>query len=188
MAVQYDPSNTNGQQQLGGPATEPPGYFKPPKPKRDWSTNLIATGIVLAVFAGLFVFFWLRDSSPAAHIGGLDVRALHLGDCFNEPSATEPGTVQKMESVPCTEPHDAQVIGLPMLNAGIYDDAAIKSEADQECKKTASSILIDQTKLGDNASVIEFTPTPNSWAKGDRDFTCAVDNGPGNKLTGSVMK
>ncbi|MFI9273526.1 septum formation family protein [Kitasatospora sp. NPDC052896] len=110
------------------------------------------------------------------------------GQRFGGPATAGQGTVRSIEAVPCAQPHDAQVIGISMLTDDSYDDATVKSEADDTCQKMASGITVDQTKLGNDANIVDFTPTADSWGNGDRRVTCAVDNGTGNRLTGSVMK
>jgi hypothetical protein len=196
MALRFDPSNTPPEQQFGGP----PGYFEPPKPKLNpfQIAKFVTVGIMALSFVGLFVFLsWNKHevannlakaeaSESASPSDTLNVKFLTLGKCFDEPAGQS--AVKSVKEVDCTQPHDAQVIGSHMLEVGSYDDATVKSEADDACQKAASSILVDQSKLSDNANIIDFLPTADSWKQGDRDVTCAVDNGTGTKLTGSVMK
>jgi hypothetical protein len=207
MATPHDQSNMNGQQfadpngQFARPAGPPPGYFEPKKPKRSTSRTIVfaSLGVVLLGIIGTTGYslqtFDFTDKSAqvdandnVTKAGGLDVNQLTTGQCFDEPSAGQ-SEVRAIEAVPCAQPHDAQVIGLSMLTDDQYDAATVKKEAADACEKISAGPTVDQTKLGDNAATIDFAPTAQSWTVNvDRRVTCALDNGIGTKLTGSVLK
>ncbi|WP_280664304.1 MULTISPECIES: septum formation family protein [unclassified Kitasatospora] len=199
--TQGNPPGQSAGQQFGGPATAPPGYFPPAKPKRNpfRVAYFSALGVVFVVGIGVVAFGLLSGNlkSSAAQVdgngnvtksGGLDLRNLTTGQCFNEPSTADQNQVGGVEAIPCAQPHDAQVIGFSMLTDDSYDEATVKSEAGDACQQTSNGPTVDQTKLDSSANVIDFIPTAQSWANLDRRVTCAVDNGTGTKLTGSVLK
>lgn len=210
MAAPYDHSKQNAQQVAGysqqftrdgvsGPTAGPPGYFPPPKPRRSPFRVAMFSVLGLVVGGSLSVVATVALSGAAAptaaqvdangnvtRSGGLDVGALTTGQCFDEPAAQS--QVSGVEAVPCGQPHDAQVIGSSMLGDDSYNEATIQSEASNGCQKLSDGPDVDQSKLGSDASVIDFVPTAESWANLDREVTCAVDDGTGTKLTGSVMK
>jgi len=175
MAAPYDHSKQNAHQVaedsqqfarggVSGTTTVPLGYSPLAKPGRS-----PFRGAVFSVPSG-------AADRPAAQVdangnvtksGGPDVGALTTGQCSHEPAAQS--RVSVVETVPCGQPHDA-----PM--------------ASDSCQMPPDGPDVDQSKLGGDASVIDFAPIADSWANLDRKVTCAVGNGTGTKLTESVAK
>ncbi|MFF3110868.1 hypothetical protein ACFVSN_16955 [Kitasatospora sp. NPDC057904] len=198
---QEDPPGRSAGQQYGRPATAPPGYFAPAKPKRrPFRTAYFAVlGVLFCCMLGLTGFLVLNRPhlAPDAQVDGngnvtkggdLGLRSLTTGQCFDEPSGAAQQQVDGVSAVPCGDPHDAQVIGYSMLTDSSYDEAKIKDEAAAACQKLSAGPNVDRTKLGSGANIVDFVPTAGSWQHFDRKVTCAVDNGTGAKLTGSVLK
>jgi nitrite reductase/ring-hydroxylating ferredoxin subunit len=192
------PQNPPGNQ-TGTPGTPRPGYFPPAKVKRKGLSSraqirLMAFGAVAAIFLGICAYVAIFE--PTASVdskgnvtsrGSLGVFQLTTGQCFNEPNDSS-AAVSSIEAIPCAQPHDAQVVGTYNLTDAFYNPAAIDNEADSGCQKMAAGPSVDQSRLGDSAEIVEFSPSSDSWATGDRRVTCGVDNGTGNKLTGSILK
>jgi hypothetical protein len=183
--------------QGGAPTTPPPGYFPVAKPKGlsyRVKSRLIAIGIVAAVVLGItaYVYIFEPTASVDSHgnvtsSGSLGVFQLTTGQCFDEP-ADSSTAVSSIEAIPCAQAHDAQVIGTYNLTDLAYDSATIDNEADTACQKMANGPSVIQSKLGDSAEIVDFTPSSDSWDTGDRKVTCGLDNGTGNKLVGTILK
>ena len=117
-----------------------------------------------------------RDSLGAVVTSGqLGVFVIHLGDCF-ESLPDKVTTIATLQAVPCSSPHHWQDYFKGTLTDSTYDPVAITAESRKICNEEASKLVQSWTATIANEyqSAFEtfFSPTPESWAKGDRALDC----------------
>jgi Septum formation len=159
-----------------------PGYQAPP-PKRGGHTGLIAFGVLLLIIAVLGGGFWLFRDRLSGGVGDLQV-----GDCIDEPSATE--TITDVQHQPCSDPHDGEVFLL--ITDPTSSDASYPATthflqlAGDQCIPAASTYLGESLSSRSELDIGYFYPTADSWGSGDRGITCYLYMVDGSKMTGSV--
>jgi len=119
--------------------------------------------------------------------GHLDVFSLRAGDCFQNPSGNQPSSaLTQVTAVPCTTPHNAQVIAqLPVPGSAYPGQAAFRAQALTGCKAAATDL--DQSKLTSTMNLLWIYPEPQAWTDGQRSISClAVDSS--EDLTSSLLK
>jgi hypothetical protein len=105
----------------------------------------------------------------------LDAFAMRIGDCLD---STEVATeFTEIPAIPCTEPHDSEVIFKFDMPDGDYDAAAIEQAADEMCAPAAEDYIgpgwEDISSQG--LAIWWMSPTPESWEQAhDREVVCAV--------------
>ena len=138
--------------------------------------GMIGLAVILFAAAGFLVF---RQTSEVA------VFELAVGDCFDDPASEE---VLSVATVPCSEPHDDEVfanVRLSESGGGFPGQAAVDEKAGFECFLRFAGFV--GTQYEDSILDITFlSPTPESWAEGDRAVTCAVYRLDGRQMTGSA--
>lgn len=121
--------------------------------------------------------------------GGQRADRLKVGDCFDDvemmSGAEVARVVTRVPSVPCDEPHDFEVFHVTNYSGGSYSFDAIADFADFVC------FVAFEPYVGRRyaTSIIDFTwfiPTPDSWARGDREVICIAFHMNLEKLRGSV--
>ncbi|WP_067806452.1 DUF4190 domain-containing protein [Actinomadura formosensis] len=153
----------------------------------------LVTGITIAVLAAS------SDSSSGAGPAPtatrtkpkeVDAQKMKVGDCINDnasasnPSTSEPVEVQSVKIVPCTGPHDGEVMAIFKLSGFTMPaDAQLRQLASNGCKIRTQARIGRDPAAGSLANSYYY-PTAESWRQGDRDVTCvAVAAGEGTKLT-----
>jgi hypothetical protein len=124
--------------------------------------------------------------SPAAETTAgpapVDVQEIQEGDCLNSQHAS---TVETVPRVPCTKPHDEEVIALRDLARGRWPgDKAIERRGDQLCSAAFTSFVgipFDRSRL----DLSWYTPTKEGWNLGDHTVVCTVSD-PGGKTAGTL--
>lgn len=110
------------------------------------------------------------------------VFSVRVGDCLN--AADLSGEVQKVPAVPCTEPHDAEIIAEQKLTGDARPtEDEITSQADTFCRSEFESwagVAFDDSDL----DVTYMYPTKDSWAQGDRTLQCIVQSA--EKVSGTM--
>lgn len=122
--------------------------------------------------------------------GALDVMALQVGDCFNDPEEEEEVVVD-VAAVPCSEPHDNQVFAVLSLETAFPDDSFPGQDALGEytyeiCSGSVFDSYVGTAYLDSSLEVFSFTPTEESWGDGDRGFACALYRLDFAPLTGTA--
>ncbi len=113
-----------------------------------------------------------------------DVFTLAVGDCLDLSEQADETAVETLPTVPCTEPHDAQVYAEQTLD---MDELPVEDElfalADQFCYDQFAGYV----GLSYEESVLEVQylyPTQESWDAGDDVLQCVLVN-PGEPLSTS---
>lgn len=157
-------------------------------------TLLVRFGLVLAVFAGIGLFTSFNDASrndSGEIVGGgdLDVWALQVGDCFDDPDDLD-DVVFDVAALPCSEPHDNEVFSLVPI-AGIFGesypgDAVLQEYSYEACVGEPFDSYVGTDYLDSSLEVFTFTPSDESWAEGDREVVCVLFRLDFSKLTGTA--
>jgi hypothetical protein len=120
-------------------------------------------------------------------VGEGDVGALSLavGDCIE---AAAVGQVNEVPVVPCTDPHESEVVALFDLPEGDFPGAVeVSSIAEEEC---IGPLFADYVGIDYQASKYGFAylaPTQETWdGLDDREVVCLVGDPTSASLTGSV--
>jgi hypothetical protein len=130
------------------------------------------------------------DAHVDSDSGGLelDVFALKLGDCLNDPS-DDAGLSQfnSVSIVPCVQAHDMEAYSFFDMPAGPFPgDEAITEAATEGC----SIAFHNYVGLSYDESIYLvswFTPTLESWSQGDQEVVCLISGTvEGDRLQGSV--
>ena len=125
-----------------------------------------------------------------------DVFKISVGDCIaddsasgNDPAATE---VYDVPIVPCSQPHAYEVYhDFNMPDQSTYPgDEAVSAAAEEGCTGQGFTDYIGKEFASSELYVYWYTPTPGSWAAGDRMVSClvlepAAETG-GNPTSGSL--
>jgi hypothetical protein len=156
--------------------------------------GLCLTGVwVLALVAILVVHAQTTSqrSSATGQItkpGHLDALSLQTGDCFQNPTGSTPASeVDDVTAVPCTTPHDAQVIAeLPVAGSAYPGEAAFRTQAESGCQAKLKAV-VDQSKVTSTMNLLWIYPEEDAWTDGMRHLSCLVVNDT-KDVTSSLMK
>ncbi len=125
---------------------------------------LPALGALIAIVIGGILLAGLFDSSRRAD-------ALRAGDCL---AAPEDEQITDVDTVPCDEPHELEVIGTVTLQGAEYPgDTNILGEGIAACEAIFEPYVgepYEESRWFLNA----FTPSAEGWEAGDRAATCLV--------------
>lgn len=136
------------------------------------------------------------DQGQIVESGNLGVLVTKVGDCVLLPSSVlayvrnlegEDGmTLTQIQGVPCTELHDAEIVGEINFNDASYPgQEALLSRMVDNC----ISAYEDYTGASFSDSphdVFPLAPTSESWAQGDRKGQCFAVNLEGKQLGASL--
>ena len=159
------------------------------------TANVIRLGLVLLLTGGWFLITRLDDASrdetgQITSGGDLDVMAMQVGDCFDDPEGDE-DMVVGVAAVPCSEPHDNEVFAVLSLSAvfadgGFPGDDALWDHSYEVCSGSAFDSYVGTHYLESSLEVFSFTPSEESWSDGDREFVCVLYSLDFAKLTGTA--
>jgi hypothetical protein len=115
------------------------------------------------------------------------VEDLEVGDCFAE---LDPGaaSIDEVALRPCTEPHEYEifaVVDLPADGEVRYDEEQVVIDSEQACDGAFEGyvgIPYDDSTLG----VFFIYPDRSAWIGEDRAIICALYDGGGRPLVGSM--
>ncbi|MEX2133581.1 MAG: septum formation family protein [Acidimicrobiia bacterium] len=183
------------------PMTEPYSPVPSGRPARGSRLAALALrfwlGIV--VFAGIGFFSSLNDanrdgSGELVSAGYLDVMALQVGDCFDDPD--DPDELDELDevvfdvaAVPCTEAHDNEVYSLvpvTVFGTAFPGEAALQDFSYEACVGAPFREYVGADYLDSALEVFTFTPTEESWDGGDRDVVCILYKLDLTKLIGTA--
>jgi hypothetical protein len=129
-------------------------------------------------------------ATPSPTEGPTEVSAfdLKVGYCFIIDDI--PDTFQYVTILPCSTPHDSEVIYLFDMPDGTYDEDAIDAAADEKCLAAMDSYVGPNWRnvTSEGLWYSSFTPSSGTWSQGDREIVCiAMTNSGDNELTSSVQ-
>ena len=137
--------------------------------------SLIISGLwVVVIVVGVAVAITAQpDRSPSGQVtqpGRLSVQDVKTGDCIKN---FDEGRVARLDAVPCTQPHAAEVIGEFDLPSGSYPgESAITDQAESRCTDMVPSELANSSRT--DLGVAYLYPQASNWAVGDRTVQCMV--------------
>lgn len=120
--------------------------------------------------------------------GHLGVFSLRAGDCFQNPSGSQPATgLTQVTAVPCSSPHNAQVIAqLPVPGSAYPGRTAFRAQALPGCQARVAAV-VDRSKLTPTMNLIWIYPELQAWADGQRTISCLIADSS-EALTSSLLK
>ena len=123
-----------------------------------------------------------HGSGPTAQQTSAYVDELKAGDCFN---GSKPDVVDDITIVPCSSPHESQVVTVFEPPPGPYPgEFSVIRTAEQGCSDRADP-LVDTTRVDIEPSFI-YPADADSW-DADRKVLCTVEATSGT-VTGSALK
>jgi hypothetical protein len=159
------------------------GLRLPAATSRLWQLAGLAAGTVVLVGLGVSVAM-IGTADDGAFAGlGIFVNDLRVGQCFNQPKQDE---IERVEEVPCSQPHDAEVFAIaPLRGQELPAEAELERLGDQVCTARFRSYV----GVAPHDSALDFgwwAPTKEAWASGDRMVVCALEYPDDRTLVGSM--
>jgi Domain of unknown function (DUF4190)/Septum formation len=156
--------------------------------------GLCLSGVWVLVIVSLLVVSVVTASQRSAATGQittnghLSVFSLRAGDCFQNPSGSQPALgLKQVTAVPCVNPHNAQVIAqLPVAGSAYPGQAAFRAQALSGCT-ASNAAVVDRSKLTATMSLIWLYPESQAWADGHRTISCLIVDSS-EDLTSSLLK
>ncbi|WP_162181004.1 DUF4190 domain-containing protein [Terrabacter tumescens] len=157
--------------------------------------GMAVTGIVLGVLGTLaWAFFIVAvvtgvDDEPVRSASGqvagqskVFVDKLRAGDCF---SGGRTDQIDLVTSIPCSSPHESQVIVIFDLPDGPYPgEGKVTDAAEKGCADKMDPLITDKAYADLDPSFIY--PDADTW-RGDRSVFCLVE-APSGTTTGSALR
>lgn len=151
----------------------------------EWPKAVLAPLVIAVALTGCSGSVTSQEASrgPAGGVrepGTVDVAALQVGDCINEPSLASPDAaatdITDLQAVPCSQPHTAEVVAVDAAFFG----AAGEFPGDEQISVAASDGCVAQLERyagidhpDGELDVIALYPTAQSWAEADdRGLAC----------------
>ena len=112
----------------------------------------------------------------AVGVGGCtstSVLTLGVGDCLHSADLERGESVSDVATVPCEEPHDAEIFAATTLPAGDYPGLeSLRTEAENYCLPEFETFA-GLPYLSSELDVYPLLPTSDSWEQeGDRTILC----------------
>jgi Septum formation/Domain of unknown function (DUF4190) len=120
--------------------------------------------------------------------GHLDVFSLRAGDCFQNPTGSQPSPgFSQVTAVSCASPHNAQVIAQLHLQGSAYPgSAAFRAQAQRSCRASVAA-NVDHSKLTATMRLLWLYPVQRAWADGHRTISCLIVDSS-QDVTSSLLK
>ncbi|GAA0963550.1 hypothetical protein [Actinocorallia libanotica] len=192
----------------GAPPQHPGGAFPPPPPpsgkgKGPLIGGLVVVGVVVALIAARLVLGAASDAASEAiddigapdrttngeitDPGNMDPLKLKVGDCYHNDisSVDTTETVRSIDAIPCSQRHNAQVIGETTMTSGTYPTATQFLDRCSEQAETWAGRHGDafqQLRQRDpNFTVSAFFPLATAWSStGPNRITCSLVSSTGD--------
>jgi len=149
--------------------------------------GLAIAGLVLSAVWLLVLAVVLGVNRYVVH-RAQDVVALRIGQCFDLPAAGRndvfvPGPIA---TLPCTQPHRAEMVGWVSLGDGTADAggypgaAALVQRAESGCPSVSRNYVLDPLSMPADVHPRWYVPRASEWARGSHNITCflAADRSP----------
>ena len=136
---------------------------------------LVVAGIVVGVGAAVRLRLETRILGTVDAPMTVSSRRLDTGHCIG--TLPSDGDVSRVGVVPCNQPHEAEVMGVLMLDGEWPGLARIE-------RKTADSCEMDRNESAAGFRPVVWTPSRDGWGQGDRRSLCLAWRADG-PVTGS---
>jgi Septum formation len=159
------------------------GLRLPAAASRVWQLAGLAAGTIVLVGLGASVTMMgaADDGSPAGL--GVAVNRLHVGQCFQQATQDE---IHRVEVVPCSQPHDAEVSAIvPLRSQELPAEAELERLGAEACGdgfRSYVGVAAHESKLDYGWLV----PNTEAWASGDRRIVCALEYPDDRRMVGSM--
>jgi hypothetical protein len=138
--------------------------------------------IVIAIATGVTAEPERSTSGQVTGQSQVFIDKLKAGDCF---SGGKKDQIDLVTAIPCSSPHESQVVTIIQLPDGPYPgEAAVTSEAEKGCTDKADPLITDRAYEDLEPSYVY--PDADTW-RGDRSVLCLVE-APTGTTTGSALK
>lgn len=137
-------------------------------------------GAVALAAAGGSPFTADRDGAGGSEGGKVPISKLREGDCFTFTGGVIVGRrTDLVTAVPCTKPHDSEVVAQSSLPEGPYPgDRTAVNEAARMC--AAKITYLNKSRYAKKLEPYFVAPQEADWAAGDHGMTCVMRfTGPG---------
>ncbi|MDR0488767.1 MAG: septum formation family protein [Propionibacteriaceae bacterium] len=136
----------------------------------------VAALCLLGVTSGCSLLGLTQSRDPNAEVTAstnVDAFSLRLGDCILTETLMQE-EVGSVPVVPCSEPHDAEVIYIFDVNFEDFDAYALEEAAEEECYRAVEEYVGPnwESVSSGGLEVNYLTPTEGSWSNGDREIDC----------------
>jgi len=153
------------------PIMPPPPPAAKPSKVRTW-IPIIVIGAILAV-----VVYAVRNNADAGNLA--------VGTCFDRPSAGQ--DFSTVETHPCTEAHDAEVILVAEYTGDTYPiSLTLDRYIDDTCFPAALTYTAKPAEQLFDYQLGLFSPNRDGWDDGERTFTCYLLRADEGKITQSL--
>ncbi|MGC4110268.1 MAG: hypothetical protein QM747_07555 [Nocardioides sp.] len=126
--------------------------------------GLVGVGFWVAVIVAVFVFRPLAahrdDAGNVTRAGNVTIDGLHVGDCGDHPPT---GPTNIMHVVPCSQPHDYQVLTTFELSGDYPGDAVVVRRAEAGCEQRVKKMAALRGHVGLQLSLMR--PEASSWTR-----------------------
>jgi hypothetical protein len=140
----------------------------------------------VAVFGGVQAYDDETTRDEDGHIttsGGLGAFVVRVGDCVQVPDEER---VVSLEGVPCDAPHDGEAYAkFDLPGARDYDEGAVEARSFEGCLDRWGAAIGSVYEQDLSLDLSTLSPSPESWAVGDRSVVCLVVPMDGSPLRGS---
>ena len=137
---------------------------------------VIWIGVAVAlVLNGTLSFNKQPSTTGVTKPGRINIFALRVGDCFQNPPPSQSALgVTDVSVVPCTTAHNAQVFAqFDATNHSYPGSAALIKEAQTGCQSRISA-NVNRSKITSTMTLRFLYPEPQSWTNGRRLITCLI--------------
>ncbi|WP_139346649.1 septum formation family protein [Sinomonas mesophila] len=157
------------------PKRRPTRRRKAPERRNRPLAAVIALALLALMVWGLSACLGGSGGGPTASPG-----PYAQGDCL----ADADPTAGDNRTVPCIEPHSAQLVAVGTADEGAYPGReALEADALRLCGAANLNLPADTSSLKQRAVV----PTQDGWQNGDRRTECFIVSTGGKILTGSLL-
>lgn len=126
-----------------------------------------------------------NDAGEIIEGGGLGVQAMQVGDCLID---VDEEYVESMQAVPCSEPHDLEVLATVTLSGGdaYPGESEVAQQAYDRCVEVFDA-YVGTPFLESTIDVAPLYPIEEGWEDwDDREANCLLFTMDGSQLTRSV--
>jgi hypothetical protein len=156
------------------PAPPPDAPPPPPATRTGKMRPVIIVGVIVAFLA--IVLFAVRNNVAADD--------LKVGDCF---TTTDKTTIQTVDSQPCTQSHNAEVIFVGEYSGDSYPiSLSLDRYIEESCVPAFESYVGRAVGSEPELSIGYFYPSRDSWNSGNKTITCYVSQPDESPMTESL--
>ncbi|UFS95363.1 DUF4190 domain-containing protein [Nocardia huaxiensis] len=157
------------------------------KAKGERGKGFAIAGLIISTLWVLFVVAAVVISAVSPDKPGetVSVGDVSVGDCIGD--VKESGMVYRTKTVPCDQPHDAEVFYQFNVSGSWPGEDKVIEEADRTCSAKLDAMFATSPRLSDLSTFMLYPPDERNFKRSSQ-ITCMVVNLDGSKLTGKVPR